>query len=291
MIIKTDTTMLPLQTIEKKTGLTRESFGNNYLIPQKPVVFTDFMNDWPAKTNWSIENLKKNYGHLEVPVVSPNHTKPGKGYMVPELYMSFGEYLTLIERGPMQYRIFLWNVFKYAPDMCHDYKIPTIMDGFLKDFPFMFFGGQGSITPMHYDIDMSHVFLNQLHGRKRVILFAPDQSRHLYQHPFAVASSVDINNLDFEKYPATRQAKGYEVILDPGDTIFIPSGYWHYIEYVDGGYSIALRANESYVRRVKGAYNIASHYVVNITMNNLFGKRWHEVKELIAKKRAEEHWV
>jgi hypothetical protein len=289
MILKTDTAMIPLTPIEKRTGLTRATFEKDYLFPQKPVVFTDLMNDWPAKTKWTIDNLKKQYGHLEVPVVSPKYSKPGKGYMEPEMYMSFGEYLTLLERGPMQYRIFLWNIFKYAHEMCEDFRIPTITEGFYKDFPFMFFGGQGAITPMHFDIDMSHVFLNQLHGRKRVVLFSPDQSRYLYHHPYTVASYVDINKPDFDKYPALRKVRGYEVVLNPGDTVFIPSGYWHYIEYVDGGYSIALRANESYVRRAKGAYHIAKHYVVDKGMNRLFGTRWREMKEFMAKKRAEEN--
>jgi hypothetical protein len=279
--------MMTLKPIEKRSGLTREEFAENYLSPLRPVVFTDLMKDWPAKTNWTIDNLKKNYGHLEVPVVSPNYSKPGKGYMEPEMFMSFGEYLTLMERGPMPYRIFLWNIFKHVPEMCHDYEMPTIMEGFFKDFPFMFFGGQGSITPMHYDIDMSHVFLNQLHGRKRVVLFPHDQSRYLYHHPYTVASYVDINNPDYEKYPALAKADGYEVILNPSDTVFMPSGYWHYIEYIDGGYSIALRANESYVRRAKGAYHIATHYVVDKGMNKIFGSRWREMKEFMAKQRAE----
>jgi hypothetical protein len=231
--------------------------------------------------------LKKNYGHLEVPVVSPNYSKPGKGYMEPEMYMSFGEYLTLLERGPMPYRIFLWNIFKYVPEMCHDFQIPTIMDGFFKDFPMMFFGGQGAITPMHYDIDMSHVFLNQIHGRKRVVMFSPEQSAFLYHLPYSVASYVDINHPDYEKYPALTKAHGWETILEPGETVFMPSGYWHYIEYTDGGYSIALRANESYIRRAKGAIQIAKHYVVDKGMNKIFGSRWREMKEFMAVKRAE----
>jgi hypothetical protein len=280
--------MMTLKPIEKRSGLTREIFADEYLYPQRPVVFTDLMKDWPAQTNWTIGSLKKNYGHLEVPVVTPNYSKPGKGYMEPEMYMSFGEYLTLMERGPMPYRIFLWNIFKNVPEMCHDYRIPTIMDGFFKDFPFMFFGGEGSITPMHYDIDMSHVFLNQLHGRKRVVLFPHEQSRYLYHHPYTVASYVDINNPDYDTFPALAKASGYEVILNPGETVFMPSGYWHYIEYVDGGYSIALRANESYVRRAKGAYHIATHFVVDKGMNKIFGSRWREMKAFLAKKRAEE---
>ena len=280
--------MLTLNPIEKKSGLNRETFAAEYLHPHQPVVFTDLMDNWKAKTNWTIDNLKKNYGHLEVPVVSPNYSKPGKGYMEPEMYMSLGEYLTLLERGPMPYRIFLWNIFKHVPEMCEDFQIPNIMDGFFKDFPMMFFGGKGAITPMHYDIDMSHVFLNQIHGRKRVVLFSPEQSAFLYHLPYSVASYVDINKPDYEKYPALTKAHGWETILEPGETIFMPSGYWHYIEYTDGGYSIALRANESYIRRAIGAIEIAKHFVVDKGMNKIFGSRWREMKEFMAFKRAEQ---
>ena len=280
--------MLTLKPIEKKSGLTREIFAEKYLEPRTPVVFTDLMNNWQAKTNWTIDKLKNKYGQLEVPIITPNYSNPGKGYMEPELYMSFGEYLTLLERGPMPYRIFLWNIFKHAPEMVNDFELPNIMDGFFKDFPFMFFGGQGSVTPMHYDIDMSHVFLNQLHGRKRVVLFSPEQSKNLYHHPYTVASYVDINQPDYKKFPALAKVTGHEVILNPGDTIFIPSGFWHYIEYTDGGYSIALRSNESYVLRAKGAFSFARHFVVDKSMNRLLGRRWQGIKEVIAKRRAEE---
>ncbi len=279
--------MLTLQPVPKKAGLTRATFAEQHLNPIQPVVFTDLTKNWAGREKWTIDFFKKQYGHLEVPVTSPNYSKPGKGYMEPDTYMSFGEYLTLLDRGPMEYRIFLWNLFKHAPELIKDFSYPEIMDGFIQDFPFMFFGGQGSVTAMHYDIDMSHVFLNQLHGRKRVVLFSPEQSPYLYHLPYSVASYVDINKPDYERFPALAKAKGWETILYPGETIFIPSGYWHYIEYTDGGYSIALRANPSLVTRAQGAINIATHYVVDKGMNKIMGKRWHELKEKMALKRAE----
>jgi hypothetical protein len=280
--------MLTFEPVEKRSGLTRETFIREFLHPRKPVVFTDLMNDWPAKENWAVENLKTKYGHIEVPIVTPNYSKPGKGYMEPEMTMLFSKYLTLMDEGPMPYRIFLWNIFKHVPEMCTDFRIPNICDGFYRDFPFMFFGGQGAFTPLHYDLDMSHVFLNQLHGRKRVVMFAPEQSKYLYHHPYTVASYVDINNPDYERFPALSKVSGLEVILNPGETVFMPSGFWHYIEYVDGGYSLALRANESYVRRARGAFSIAKHFVVDKGMNRIFGSRWREMKELMAQQRAEE---
>lgn len=278
--------MLELQPVERRTGLSPEVFATEFLQPMLPVVLTDLTADWPAREKWTIEHFKNQHGHLQVPVVSNNYSKPGKGYMAPDRVISFREFLEIIESGPTDLRIFLWNIFRVAPELRHDFRIPTIMDGFVDELPFMFFGGEGSKVALHYDIDMSHVFLNQIHGRKRVLLFAPDQSRNLYRHPFTVASYVDLNHPDYSKYPALNNARGYEVILQPGETLFMPSGYWHYIEYTDGGYSISLRSFGSLPARVRGLANIATHYVVDRGMNRLIGPSWRKMKERMAERRA-----
>lgn len=283
--------MLTLKPIERRTGLNRESFGEEYLKIQKPVVFTDFMDEWPAKTKWNINYFKTKLGHLKVPLFSNSYSNPGKGYMEPDMVASFKEYLEMLEAGPTEYRMFLFNLFKHAPELCNDFSTPTIADGWVKSFPFMFFGGEGSKVGLHYDIDMSHVFLNQFHGRKRIVLFSPEDSDKLYHHPFTVASYIDINNPDYELYPALKHVTGLECILYPGETIFIPSGYWHYIDYVDGGYSMALRSNDSYVTQFKGMFNIARHYVVDRGMNKLLGSQWRRIKADIAKQRAEKYLV
>jgi hypothetical protein len=279
---------MELKAIDKCTGLDRASFKEGYLDSRKPVVFTDLMADWPAKTKWSIEHLKATYGHIKVPLYSENYSKPGKGYMAPDREASLKEYLEMLEAGPCPYRLFLFNIFLHAKDMCHDFSLPTIMDGFYSEFPYMFFGGKGTHVALHYDIDLSHVFLNQFHGRKRVVLFPPEESRKLYQHPYTVASYINVNEPDYDTYPALRHVKGYETMLYPGETIFMPSGYWHYIEYTDGGYSMALRANESYARRAKGLINIARHFVVDKSMNRIMGSNWREMKADIARRRAEQ---
>lgn len=279
--------MLELKSIERREGLNSESFGEEYLNPQEPVILTDLMDDWPAKDKWTIEYFKEEYGHLQVPVYSPNTSEGGKNYMSHDKKIPFRDYLEMIEAGPTKYRMFLFNLFKHAPELCDDFNTPTIMDGFYNTFPFMFFGGEGSYVALHYDIDLSHVFLNQLHGRKRVVLFPPEVSKKIYHHPYTVASYIDVDNPDYEKHPALKEVEGYECIIQPGETLFMPSGHWHYVEYLDGGYSISLRANESYIRRFKGYFNIARHYVVDRGLNKLLGKRWKEMKENMAQKRAE----
>lgn len=150
----------------------------------------------------------------------------------------------------------------------------------------MFFGGQGSFTKIHYDIDCSHVFLNQFQSRKRVLLFDQEQSKYLYHVPFTVGCLVDMTNPDETIYPSLKHVNGYETILEHGETLFIPSMYWHHIEYLDGGYSISLRANNTIELKVKGAVHIAKHLAVDRGMNYLLGKKWMDMKINMAKRNA-----
>lgn len=280
--------MLELQPIERRSGLTRESFAKEYLEPLKPVVFTDLITSWPAVEKWTVEYFKDKYGDLVVPVVSNNFSRPGKGYLAADMHISFREYLNLLEAGPSDLRIFAWNIFWKAPELREDFAVPDIMDGFVNELPFLFFGCEGSRVTLHYDVDMSHVFLNQIHGRKRVILFSPEQSRHLYHLPFTVSSHVNILNPDFEKHPALQHVKGLEVMLMPGETLFIPRGYWHNIEYTDGGYSISLRSFDSIRFKVQGLASITKNYAVDRLMNRFMGQRWYNLKVRMAERRAEE---
>lgn len=280
--------MLELQPVERRSGLTRETFAKEYLEPLKPVVFTDLTASWPAVQKWTIEYFKEKYGDLVVPVVSNNFSRPGKGYLAADMHISFREYLEILESGPSDLRIFAWNIFWKAPELREDFAVPDIMDGFVNELPFLFFGCEGARVTLHYDVDMSHVFLNQIHGRKRVILFSPEQSRQLYHLPFTVSSHVNILDPDFKKHPALQHVKGQEVMLMPGETLFIPRGYWHNIEYTDGGYSISLRSFDSILFKMQGLASITKNYAVDRLMNRFMGQRWYNMKVRMAERRAEE---
>ena len=152
----------------------------------------------------------------------------------------------------------------------------------------MFFGGAGAVTNLHYDIDCSNVFHTHFWTRKHIVLFDQAQSPFLYQHPYTVQSHVNPLQPDYDKYPALLKAVGHETILYHGETLFIPSMWWHYIVYMDGGYSISLRSRDSIATQAKGLWNIARHFVIDKGMNAVMGPRWKTWKEEQSRKRAEE---
>lgn len=270
---------MQLQEIDRRSNLSAREFQEEYLKPARPVIFTDLAKDWRGLDRWTLDFFKTQYGHLQAPVYSSNYSKPGKGYMNADTEMSFRDFLEITEKGNTDLRLFLYDIFKPAPELRNDFEFPTVMNDFIKRFPFMFFGGEGSEVTAHYDIDCANVFLTQFIGHKRVILFPPSESRKIYHHPFTVKSLIDPRHPDYEKFPALKSVVGYDTVLKHGETIFMPSLYWHYMHYLDFSFGLALRSHNGMGTRVNGIFNIATHVLFDKGFNLLAPKPWHRWKE------------
>ena len=63
--------------------------------------------------------------------------------------------------------------------------------------------------------------------------------------------------VNYEKFPALKLAEGFDFILEPGDTLFMPAGWWHHMEYLDSGFAMSLRALQpSLTGKMKAAWNL-----------------------------------
>jgi hypothetical protein len=143
----------------------------------------------------------------------------------------------------------------------------------------MFFGCAGSDVRLHYDIDLSDVYITQFGGTKRITLFDQDQTKYLYKIPFTTHSAADLNEIDFNKYPALKYAKGFQCDLKHGETLFMPSGIWHYIQYLDGSFSLSLRSlPSSPLHRAKGLYNVAVIRNLDNFINKYYKNTWSDYK-------------
>jgi hypothetical protein len=93
-----------------------------------------------------------------------------------------------------------------------------------------YIGGSGAKFPvLHYDGLHTHAFLMQLYGVKEYLVFPPDQSRCFYPRAdiSANTSIPDIENVDLSRFPLFAQAEGSRFELHPGETLFVPGGWWH----------------------------------------------------------------
>lgn len=278
---------LSYQPIPRHDTLSRQAFIRDFLQPGKPVIFRSFAQDWPATQKWHYDYLKQGCGEVEVPLYSEAFATSDNDYMEAAETMKFGDYLDLIAKGPTPLRMFLFDVFKHMPQLCKDFAYPDLGVRFLKRFPFLFVGGQNAYVDIHYDLDHGHVFLTQLQGKKRVILYDRKDARALCRHPFTVSCNIDFRDPDLKTYPQLKDLTGFECHLQHGDTLFIPSRWWHYVEYTTDGLSLSLRAMpNSWWARLTGLVSIFKLKVIDARMGKWLGaQKWYDIKEKWAQAR------
>lgn len=277
------------RTVAKINSISDSEFKKNYLVPQRPVIIKGLADAFPAGKKWSIDYIREICGDVTVDVFDNSNSNDASAFTTPDLKMRFADYIdTLKENKPTLLRMFLFNMFKERPQLRKDFPCPDVFKGILGRMGFMFFGAKDIKVRIHQDMDMSNVMLTQFYGRKKVVLIGPEYSDLLYKLPFNTHSLIDLDHPDYKKYPGLKYIEGYECILEPGDSLFMPSGYWHYITYVDGGFSVSYRKMAySLSAKIRGLLNVAVFMPFDKLMNRLFGKAWLARKERIAEMRAD----
>ena len=252
-----------------------------------PAVLDNLSEAWPALERWSPEQLSARFGSKKVRVYDGSFGDPGKGYMDSVDTMPFAQFLEDVLVNGRDLRMFLYNIGRQIPELLEDIAFPDIGLQFSRRFVYTFFGCKGATTPLHYDIDMGYVLHTVIRGRRRVRLFAPDQSTRLYQHPFTVRSYVDLDRPDYPTYPALGLAQGFEVVLEPGDTLFMPAGYWHEFHYLEAGMGLSMRAASPRLSdRAKGLVNILALSPVDRLANKIATDAWFDWKKRRSVSRA-----
>ncbi|SDE58590.1 cupin-like domain-containing protein [Riemerella columbipharyngis] len=281
---------LILKPIDVVEDITKEDFYHKYLKTRQPVVIKNMARKWPAYKKWTLEYMKETVGDVEVPLYDSSKADPAAPINAPTTKMKFGDYIDLIEREPTDLRIFLFDPIKHAPKLLDDYVFPKdLMGGFLDKYPNMFFGGRGSVTFLHFDIDMAHIFHTHFNGRKHILLFDYKWKERLYQIPYATYAleDYDISNPDFDKFPALNGVEGIECFLEHGDTLFMPTGWWHWMKYLDGSFSISLRAwDKSWAVKAHSLWNLTVQRGFDNFMKARYKKRYMDWKERKAIERA-----
>lgn len=213
---------MELKATDRISGYTPEEFRSQYFKPGKPVIIEDFIKkDCPALQKWSHDYFKEIAGNHVVNLFGGEEASMDRAASSPVQKMKFSEYLDLIEKEPTDLRIFLFNLLKLKPELIHHIQYNDLTEGkIIKWLPYLFFGGQGSSTRNHFDIDMSHVFLSQFEGIKKIWLFPLEQSDYLYKLPYNFHSSANLKAPDYKKYPALTYLSGYEAEIHPGNTLY-----------------------------------------------------------------------
>jgi Cupin-like domain len=219
---------------------------------REPVILTDVGRRWPAFSSWTPESLAAALGAREVDVNTAALDDPDflqSFFDQAKVRMPFARLVDLVfgRRASTSRYYMMAGGWGFLGDLAGDVNIPREVEGrrFLPAASGLWVGQNGNITALHYDT--WHGFLGQIVGRKQVILFAPGESSNLYPDtPFGRRlASTRLPTLclsaDRRAFPKLDQAERFEAVLNPGELLYIPPYWWHYVESLDDAISLGFR--------------------------------------------------
>jgi histone arginine demethylase JMJD6 len=242
----------PGLSVERRNRPSYEEFSREFLNPHKPVVISGALGAWPAM-QWTPDFFRRKF---------PEHcfSVDGNNYRMAEF---IDLVLTSSYEKPAPY---LRNAIigRFLPALLADvqplpeYFSPNWLEGPMSQLlrsrlhggsEELYIGGQGGKFPfLHFDTWHTHAFICQLYGTKEFTAYAPDQAPYLYVSPNRYNQSLvsDLENPDYEKFPLFAKAQGMRFLLEPGEIIFIPAGWWHTARILTPSISVSVnRANAS----------------------------------------------
>ncbi len=238
-----------MQSCKSLTGVTHETFWNDIVSANEPVVLRGLCGDWPSVTAGG-RSGQAAMGYLRT---------FDKGVAVeylsaaPEVKGEFFYGDTLRTRNfqkglaPLAQILdrLLAETETWPPALyIQSTPIDAILPGFSEQNanpllpattrPRIWIGNAVRVQT-HYDLSDNIAVV--VAGQRRFTLFPPDQLPNLYVGPFeqtlagSPVSLADIETPDFQQFPKLRDAlaAGQCAELEPGDAIYIPYGWWHHV--------------------------------------------------------------
>jgi ribosomal protein L16 Arg81 hydroxylase len=234
------------QPIDRCADLSAEAFLESYYSKNRPVVLSGLTRNWPALKLWSPEYFKEFVGEAEVEVMTRRNADPNFEVNRDEhrTKVTMAEYVDMIHTcAPNEVYMTAHNRALHEPKMRRLFDdfhfFPGILDASQIDphLQTLWFGPKGTFTPLHHDA--KNILMCQIHGRKRVSLI-PALEIHLVYNSLVSYSEVDFRAPDMKRFPEFSKASVIEVILNPGDTLFLPVYWWHYVESLDTSITITF---------------------------------------------------
>ena len=225
--------------VEKINTPSKEDFFANYWTENKPVVFKNFTSNWGVLEKWSPDNLALQYGNTLIEVQT--NREQNRFYELDSIKhktkMLFKEYIQLINSVDESNDFYMtannqvFNTTKFGELLKNISNIPDFLNlPSVNNCWHLWIGPKGTITPLHHDENF--IIHAQIRGRKKWKLISPLHFSDVYNN-LAVFSKVDIENIDYEAFPLMRNVNVLEVIVEPGEAIFIPLGWWHGVVALD----------------------------------------------------------
>jgi histone arginine demethylase JMJD6 len=222
----------PELKFDKRTKLSYADFEQEYLLPRRPVVVTDATAKWKASC-WTPQWFKERYpskivstdqGEMRmdsfIDAITADGDTPGPFLREQPLKDVFPDLVDHVLPTP-EYVLPNWLAGKYGVE-----RINKRLNR--ESYIEVNFCGRRIFPCLHIDDLGVHAFITQHYGSKEFTVFPPDQEPFLYRRSKERFSEIqDVDNPDLERFPLFSQARRARFVLQPGESLFVPFGWWH----------------------------------------------------------------
>ncbi|MFM8890098.1 MAG: cupin-like domain-containing protein [Planctomycetia bacterium] len=223
-----------------------------------PLIIRGMIDHWPALERWTPDYLAGRCGALDCEYIAEPRKRVVSRLEAftsrTRVRGSFDEFIRALvdDNGPRVY-VLLSNLLRRAPQLTDDFTpldecIPLCAPHFLRRRlergPLIWIGPKDMVSPLH--LDPEHNVFAQVYGRKEWLVFPPSDQRDLYvpwpEHPDGILnwSPIDVSAPDFDSFPRYGRLRPYRHILEPGEVLYLPAGWWHGVRYEDIAISVNM---------------------------------------------------
>lgn len=248
---------LLFEDLAKIDEIKSDSFSNFFNQARqgyKPLVLKQGVAHWPVvqaaneSESGAYTYLKNKAGKHPVDLFSLDKSNVGKmsyregleGLTYQTSKQHFSDALKQIFDASLNQDIDLYCGSVDAQAALSDFSSDNSLDGLDPRIKPRIWLGTDVQVAAHYDTSDNLACV--VAGKRRFILFPPDQISNLYIGPIDFtlagrpASLVDFDAVDYEKFPRFREALKHAVVaeLNPGDVLYIPNLWWHQVASLGG---------------------------------------------------------
>jgi hypothetical protein len=241
--------------LARRVGVSKQEFLETYYAASRPVILSGEMVSWPALKRWTPDYLKSVVGDAPVDYQA-NRNSAGDFERAKDAHKTRGPFHAFIDlitqpgAGNDAY-LTAYNSGANAAALAPLQADVGPLDKYLTRAPgMMWIGPAGTVTPLHHDL--TNNLIAQVVGRKRIKLAPSSEVGRLYNdaHVFSEIGDLENPNLNRERFARLEGARVYDLVLEPGDMLFVPFAWWHQVKSLDFSVTITytnfLWPNEAY---------------------------------------------
>ncbi|MEM1102808.1 MAG: cupin-like domain-containing protein [Pseudomonadota bacterium] len=226
------------RAIERRSPPPADEFFSEYYAGHRPVILTGALDDWPAMERWSLDDLEARFPDVDVEVQMDRESRADYEIKSNQLARKApladviswlradtptNDFYVTANNGSHNREVLsgLWDDIGPIGEYTTAPEPPT---------GFFWLGPRGVVTPFHHDL--TNNFLVQVRGRKRVKLVPSFETPRMRNHIHCYSEWTG-DDLTEDAPASSGKPRLYECVLEPGEALFIPIGWWHHVEGLD----------------------------------------------------------